>query len=47
MHPAAAALNPLAASVVIEKDGHAASIEQPVKFNEALLAFLAELAPIG
>ncbi|KQO99947.1 alpha/beta fold hydrolase [Leifsonia sp. Leaf264] len=41
--PAAAALNPLAASVVIEKDGHAANIEQPVKFNEALLGFLAEL----
>ncbi|MET1015809.1 MAG: alpha/beta hydrolase [Leifsonia flava] len=42
--PAAAALNPLAASVIIEKDGHAANIEQPAKFNEALLGFLTTTA---
>ena len=37
---ASAALNPLARSSVIERDGHAANIEQPQKFNEALLGFL-------
>ncbi|MEJ3406058.1 alpha/beta hydrolase [Rathayibacter sp. YIM 133350] len=37
---AAAALNPLATSVVIEHDGHAANIEQPARFNAALLGFL-------
>jgi non-heme chloroperoxidase len=38
---ASAALNPLADSTVIERDGHAANIEQPQRFNDALLAFLA------
>ena len=37
---ASAALNPLADSTVIERDGHATNIEQPQKFNEALLGFL-------
>ena len=37
---ASAALNPLATSTVIERDGHAANIEQPRMFNEALLEFL-------
>ena len=37
---AAAALAPHGTSVVIEKDGHAANIEQPAKFNRELLAFL-------
>ena len=37
---ASAALNPLARSTVIERDGHAANIEQPQRFNEALLGFL-------
>ncbi len=37
---ASAALNPLASSTVIERDGHAANIEQPQRFNEALLGFL-------
>jgi len=40
---AAAALSPSATSVVIEHDGHAANIEQPEKFNDALLTFLAGL----
>ncbi|SFR90430.1 Pimeloyl-ACP methyl ester carboxylesterase [Agromyces sp. CF514] len=41
-HAAASAdLNALASSTVIEHDGHAANIEQPAKFNDALLAFLA------
>lgn len=38
---ASAALNPLASSAVIERDGHAANIEQPAAFNRGLLAFLA------
>jgi non-heme chloroperoxidase len=37
---ASAALNPLASSTVIERDGHATNIEQPARFNEELLAFL-------
>ena len=37
---ASAALNPLASSTVIERDGHAANIEQPRRFNEELLGFL-------
>ena len=37
---ASAALNPAASSTVIERDGHAANIEQPQRFNEALLGFL-------
>ncbi|GAA1827980.1 alpha/beta fold hydrolase [Agromyces salentinus] len=41
-HAAASAdLNPLASSTVIERDGHATNIEQPARFNEELLAFLA------
>ncbi|HEX5856816.1 MAG TPA: alpha/beta hydrolase [Microbacterium sp.] len=38
---AAAALSPLASSVVIEKAGHATNIEQPKAVNEALLGWLA------
>ncbi|QHC58223.1 alpha/beta hydrolase [Rathayibacter sp. VKM Ac-2760] len=38
---AAAALAPHGDSLVIEKDGHAANIEQPKVFTEALLEFLA------
>ena len=35
-------------STVIERDGHAANIEQPQRFNEALLGFLgAEAGPAG
>ena len=37
---ASAALNPLATAIVIEKDGHAAQVEQPAKFNALLLEFL-------
>jgi len=37
---ASAALTPLASSTVIERDGHSANIEQPQRFNEALLGFL-------
>lgn len=37
---ASAALNPLARSTVIARDGHSANIEQPQRFNEALLGFL-------
>ncbi|HEY8589975.1 MAG TPA: alpha/beta hydrolase [Naasia sp.] len=37
---AAAALAPLGESVVMEKNGHAANIEQPKRFNAALLEFL-------
>ena len=37
---ASAALNTLGSSTVIERDGHAANIEQPQRFNEALLEFL-------
>ena len=40
---ASAALNPLASSVVIEKDGHAANIEQWREFNRVMLAFLKRL----
>ncbi|KQM81000.1 alpha/beta fold hydrolase [Agromyces sp. Leaf222] len=41
-HAAASAeLNPLASSTVIEHDGHAANLEQPARFNDELLAFLA------
>ncbi|WP_137843898.1 alpha/beta hydrolase [Microbacterium sp. 2FI] len=40
---AAAALAPQGQSVVIPKDGHAANIEQPKPFNEALLAFIAAI----
>jgi pimeloyl-ACP methyl ester carboxylesterase len=39
---AAAALNPLASSAVIEKDGHAANIEQPDAFNALVVEFLAQ-----
>ncbi|ROQ54485.1 pimeloyl-ACP methyl ester carboxylesterase [Rathayibacter sp. PhB152] len=38
---AAASLAPRGDSLVIEKDGHAANIEQPKAFTEALLEFLA------
>ncbi|WP_127794850.1 alpha/beta fold hydrolase [Agromyces sp. LHK192] len=37
---ASAALNRLATSAVIERDGHAANIEQPKAFNRALLEWL-------
>ncbi|WP_210505371.1 alpha/beta fold hydrolase [Naasia sp. SYSU D00057] len=37
---AAAALAPHGSSVVLERDGHAANIEQPRRFNRELLAFL-------
>ncbi len=37
---ASAALNAHGSSTVIERDGHAANIEQPQRFNEALLGFL-------
>ncbi|MFE6254215.1 alpha/beta fold hydrolase [Agromyces sp. NPDC057865] len=37
---ASAALNPRASSTVIERDGHAANIEQPGRFNTELLGFL-------
>ena len=40
---ASAALNPLVESVVIEKDGHAANIEQWREFNRVMLAFLERL----
>jgi non-heme chloroperoxidase len=43
-HAAAAAeLAPRGSSLVIERDGHPANIEQPRAFNEALLAFLGRL----
>lgn len=38
--PAAAALNPLARSVVIQDCGHAVNIEQPDAFNSTVLEFL-------
>ncbi|WP_395245140.1 alpha/beta fold hydrolase [Agromyces sp. MMS24-K17] len=41
---ASAALNPLASSVVIPEDGHAANIEQPKAFNRVLLEWLARPA---
>lgn len=41
---ASAALSPLAASVVIERAGHAANIEQPGVFDRHLLRFLAQIA---
>ena len=44
---ASAALAPRGRAVVIPKDGHAANIEQPKAFNEAMLGFLAEVAPAG
>jgi non-heme chloroperoxidase len=37
---ASAALTALGSSTVIERDGHAANIEQPQRFNEALIGFL-------
>ena len=37
---ASAALSARGSSTVIERDGHAANIEQPQRFNEALLGFL-------
>jgi pimeloyl-ACP methyl ester carboxylesterase len=40
---ASASLNGLAASAVIENCGHAANIEQPDRFNELLLEFIARL----
>jgi len=42
--PAAAALAPKGRAVVIRRAGHAANIEQPKRFNTAVLEFLAELA---
>ncbi|GGI46500.1 pimeloyl-ACP methyl ester carboxylesterase [Agromyces flavus] len=42
---AAAALNPLAQAVVIERDGHAANIEQPAAFSRILLDWLARRTP--
>ena len=41
---ASAALASWGSSVVIEKDGHPANIEQPAKFNAVLLEFLAGLS---
>ena len=40
---AAASLAPQGSSVVLDKDGHAANIEQPAAFNAVLLEFLARL----
>lgn len=40
---AAAALGWSGSSVVLEKDGHAANIEQPRRFNEEVLRYLASL----
>jgi len=37
---ASAALNPLATSAVIERDGHATNIEQPAAFNRGVLEWL-------
>jgi non-heme chloroperoxidase len=37
---ASAALTAHGTSAVIERDGHAANIEQPQRFNEALIGFL-------
>ena len=37
---ASATLNAHGTSTIIERDGHAANIEQPQRFNEALLGFL-------
>jgi len=37
---ACAALAPIGDSIVLADDGHAANIEQPTAFNEALLGFL-------
>ncbi|WP_345803272.1 alpha/beta hydrolase [Microbacterium sp. AZCO] len=42
---AAAALAPNGRAVVIPNDGHAANIEQPKAFNQAMLGFLGEVAP--
>jgi pimeloyl-ACP methyl ester carboxylesterase len=44
---ASAALNPRASSTVIERDGHAANIEQPGRFNTELLGFLQPAASPG
>jgi pimeloyl-ACP methyl ester carboxylesterase len=44
---ASAALNPGASSTVIERDGHAANIEQPGRFNAELLGFLQRSASPG
>lgn len=41
---AAAAPNPLADSIVIDRDGHAANIEQPAAFNRIPLGWLARRA---
>ena len=41
---AAAAPNPLADSIVIDRDGHAANIEQPAAFNRIVLDWLARRA---
>ena len=41
---AAAALAPRGEAVVIDRDGHAANIEQPAAFNAAMLGFLARVA---
>lgn len=41
---ASAALAPQGESVVIAKDGHAANIEQPKRFNETLLEFLGRVS---
>ena len=40
---ASAALAPRGASVVLEKDGHPANMEQPKAFNAAMLGWLAEV----
>jgi len=37
---ACAVLAPMGASIVLADDSHAANIEQPKAFNEALLGFL-------
>jgi pimeloyl-ACP methyl ester carboxylesterase len=42
-----AAKIPGAKKVMIEHAGHAANIDQPEAFNDAVLSFLAELAPAG
>ncbi len=38
-----AELSPVGTSIVLADDGHAANIEQPKSFNDALLGFLQAL----